>query len=153
MDRRVLSDRGFSFQQQFPDQWYHLNNPEDDTKPVTISFTTDRSAFPPNIDQLKIEHLLLYFTRNDAAEVDVEHLYFFDNEGGPPLGGAAKTVDGRIGTRSGNAGSWLAITGRPPMGKWELELPIDAVKRIEEGNITDILFVISYSGQIPAWPQ
>lgn len=154
MDRSLQSDRGFSFKQQFPDQWYHLCNPQDEAASVQVGITIDRNAFPPNIDQLKTEHLLLHFARDDDTdEIDIGHLYFFDQHGSPPLGGSARTSEGRVSTRSGNASSWLAMTGRPPMGRWELELPMNTVNRIRDGKIDDILFVISFSGQVPAWPQ
>jgi len=153
MDPKVRHDRAFSLRQHFPDLWYHLHNPEDDSNQVTTSFKTPRQLFPPNISNIKIENVLLYFSRKDSVKVEVDYLYFLSEDGNPPLGGAAESDDGLISTRKGNASSWTSILGRPPFGEWKLAFPPEMIKRFKDNQIEDVLFVISYSGELLAWPQ
>jgi hypothetical protein len=82
-------------------------------------------------------------------------LRLFEQSGTAPAGGTATTVEGLVSTRSGSAGSWLSMTGKPPMGQWELALPNSAEmrNRFANGEIENILFVITYRGTTPPWPE
>ncbi len=50
---------------------------------------------------------------------------------------------------------WILMQGTPPIGAWELTLPsIGDIKRhIKDGDIENMLFVITYSGITPDWPR
>jgi hypothetical protein len=74
--------------------------------------------FPPNLEALKIQQVLLYFVRADAGsfEVPVSHLRYTAQEEPGTVGGSATSIDGIISTRRGNAGSWTAIIGKSPAG-------------------------------------
>ena len=152
----VSADRPFSFRNQFADQWYDLHNPEQTSTPMRVGFTTLREDFPPNIEALKIQHVLLYFVRSNAmsAEVPVSHLRYTAQEEAGTVGGSATSIDGIISTRRGNAGSWTSMIGKSPAGKWELALPnIEEIRdRFGEEDIEDILLVITYSGRTSDWP-
>jgi hypothetical protein len=162
LDRSFSGDRPFSFRQEFPDQWYYLNNPPDRDEqgtPITVSFETRREDFPPNLDDLKIQHVVMLFARTNGAdfEVPVDHLHLLrTTEDGSeiPLGGPATSFDGVISTRRGNASSWIEMQNNPPIGRWELALPNSAEIRqlFKEGKIENILFVITFGGQTPSWP-
>ncbi|MCI0578792.1 MAG: hypothetical protein L0332_15715 [Chloroflexi bacterium] len=160
LDRNVSLERAFSFRHQLADQWYDWHNPEQTATPMVVGFKTDRADFPPNVDELKIEQVALYFARKDGLpefEVAVEHLTFsYDDEEGNPVtvGGGATSVNGVISTRRGNASSWAGMIGQAPFQDWELALPnTDEIKnRFKNEEIEDILFVITYSGQTPPWP-
>ena len=54
----VSADRPFSLRNQFADQWYDLHNPEQTSTPMTVRFSHLREDFPPNIEALKIQHVL-----------------------------------------------------------------------------------------------
>lgn len=156
----VSADRPFSLRNQFADQWYDLHNPEQTSTPMTVRFTTLREDFPPNIEALKIQHVLLYFVRADATsfEVPVSQLRYTAQEEPGTVGGSATSIDGIISTRRGNAGSWTAMIGKSPAGEWELALPNTEEIRHRFGDegsnedIEDILFVLTYSGRTPEWP-
>jgi hypothetical protein len=156
----VSADRPFSFRSQFADQWYDLHNPEQTSTPMTVRFTTLREDFPPNIQALKIQQVLLYFVRGDATsfEVPVSHFHYTAQEEPGTVGGSATSIDGIISTRRGNAGSWTAMIGKSPIGEWELALPNTEEIRHRFGDegrnedIADILFVITYAGRTPEWP-
>jgi hypothetical protein len=54
LNPNLNADRPFSFRNQFADQWYDLNNPDQTATPMKVRFQTVREDFPPNIDTLKI---------------------------------------------------------------------------------------------------
>lgn len=155
--RPTLSvDRPFSFRHQFADQWYDLHNPDQTTMPMTVRFKTVRADFSPNLEGLKIQHIILYFSRKSglAFEIEVEKLSFTEQENPGAVGGGSKSIEGVISTRRGNAGSWFPMIGKAPFGEWELTLPnTEQVRnRFKNEEIEDILFVITYSGRTPEWP-
>lgn len=150
------ADRPFSFRHQFADQWYDLHNPDQTATPMTVIFKTIREDFAPNLDNLKIDHVVLYFARASAqpSELPVTSLRFVEEGGAGFTGGEATPIEGVISTRRGNAGSWTAMIGKSPTGIWELALPDTQEIRALFKNkaIEDILFVITYSGRTPEWP-
>ena len=161
LDRSVSADRSFSFRNEFPDAFYDLNNPDQVETPMVARFETRREDFPPNIDELAIDQLLLFFAPadEDDLEVSVDQFLFTERRGATngvaPVGGGATTTGGVISTRRGNGAAWQPIVGRLPMGTWELALADteDMRSLLKSGKIADILFVITYSGQTPAWPS
>lgn len=149
-------DRSFSFRHELADQWYDLHNPEQTATPLAVRFTTRRSDFLPNLEDMKVEHLVLYFARtpDTDSEIEVSQLKFIEKGGLSPVAGAAVTIGGLISTRQGNAGSWTTIIGKTPVGEWELALPNTAgmIDLLKKDKIEDIFFVITYSGRTPEYP-
>lgn len=169
LGRSFSADRGYSFRQQFADAWYALNNPDQSSPPMipmTVQFTTQRSDFPPNLDNLQIQQLLLYFVPSDGAsfQISVKDLQFTPSGSHNAVdAGSAGPTTGAISTRRGNASNWIQmIVSLTPFGLWQLALPDDPKTSlndpqsprnlIKNGQITDILFVLTCSGQTPAWP-
>ena len=156
-DRAISAERPFSFRHQFADQWYDLNNPEQTTTPMSVRFTTVPEDFPPNLNELRIQHVVLYFARasGQTFEVQVDHLHFTQQGERTPAGGGATSVDGIISTRRSNAPGWSSIIGKVTSGVWELALldTEDMKNRFQNEQIEDILFVITYSGRAPAWSR
>jgi hypothetical protein len=162
--RSFSADRGYSFRQQFADAWYELNNPDQSPSPMQVQFSITRQDFPPHLEDgsLSIEQVLLQFVPKNGAsfQIAVKDLQFTPEESQAPVdGGGAGPTAGTFSTRRGNAADWTALIGKPPFGQWQLTLPDDTptdpqVPRnlIKNGQITDILFVITYSGETPAWP-
>jgi hypothetical protein len=150
------ADRPFSFRHQFADQWYDLHNPDQTSVPMTVRFKTVREDFPPNLDDLRIDHVVLYFARANGQPfaLPVTSLRFTQQGDAGSTGGGATPIEGVISTRRGNAGSWMAMIGKAPTGTWELALPNTQEIRalFKNKEIEDILFVITYSGQTPEWP-
>jgi hypothetical protein len=156
LDRTWSADLPYSFRQQFADQWYDLNNPDQSATPMSVSFTTLATDFPPNLANLKIQQVVLYFARagGQQFEVQVTSLFFTPQNGRGHVGGSATSIDGVISTRRGNADSWLSMIGKPSAGTWELTLPntTEIRNHLQNEEITDILFVITYQGATPSWP-
>src|SRR5262249_45768954 len=153
----LSADRPFSFRNQFADQWYDLHNPDLSKTPMTVRFNTRREDFPPNVDGVKIQQVVMYFARADGKsfEAPVNHLRYTEQGAAGSVGGAAMSIDGVISTRRGNAGSWTAMLGKSPAGEWELALPNteEIRNRFKNEEIEDILLVITYSGRTAAWPN
>ncbi|MBN3884479.1 MAG: hypothetical protein HWQ44_16340 [Nostoc sp. JL34] len=156
LNPNLSADRPFSFRNQFADQWYDLHNPDQTKIPMKVKFQTFREDFPPNVETLKIQQVLLYFVRasQKTFELPITTLRFTEQGNQGTVGGSTTPIDGKISTRSGNAGSWTAMIGKTPVGEWELTLPNteEIRKRFLDEEIDDILFVITYAGRTPEWP-
>ena len=161
LDRNVSANRTFRFRHELADQWYDLNNSNQINTPMRVRFETRREDFPPNMDGVRIQHLLLYFIRKDGEtfEVPVHQLLFMETGTHGSIGGSAQTVDGVISTRRGNGTSWLPLIGKPPFGVWELafddaQIVFPNGLRVRdlfaEELIEDMLFIITYEGTKPA---
>src|SRR5262249_17883246 len=113
-----------------------------------------------NLENLKMQQLLLYFAPANGQPVEIRGARLgFKAQGDQDfVGGPADSIDGVITTRGGSASSWGEIIGgnitRSPIGEWELALPNDQQTRdhFKNEEIEDILFVITYAAQTPAWP-
>ncbi len=155
-DPQIRADRAFSFKQQFPDAWYDLHNPDQTATPMIIRFRTTSGDFPSNLDDLGLEHIVLYFSRRSGGsfEIPVNHFHFTPQGEDQFVGGAATSIDGIISTRRGNAASWTSMIGRTPIGQWELALPNTQEVRgfFRNEEIDEILLVVTYSGSTAPWP-
>ena len=160
LDPHLSADRAFSFRNQFADQWYDLHNPEQTATPMTVRFKTVREDFPSNVEDLTIQHVVLYFAHakeQPFQDITVQ-LGFKEHAAALPdfPGGPATSIAGIISTRRGNASSWVAtITGdRAPLGEWQLTLPnTPQIKQLfADEVIEDVLLVITYSARTPEWP-
>ena len=70
------------------------------------------------------------------------------------VGGSANTIDATINTATGTAGSWMAMQAKAPVGQWELSLPDteEMRGRFQNGDIIDVMLIVTYSGRLPEWP-
>lgn len=157
LNRKAGGDRSFSFRQEFADAWYDLHNPDQTATPMTVQFTTLSQDFPPNIDDLAIAHVVLYVAQGGGQPFNLPltvTLNFRAEGASLAIGGAASSSSGLFSTRSGSAANWGQFIGKKPAGTWTLILPNDQTTRdyFKNGDIQDILFVITYSGQTPEWP-
>lgn len=171
MDRRFNTDRAFSFRNEFADQWYDLHNPEllDEDKQMLVRFRTEREDFPPNLEGLSIQQVVLYFASQDEQKVPIENVNLkytsdiLDPSGNPTtVSGDAKPVGGKISTRTN---AWNGLLGQLLPGEWVMSLrPANNDPQKEQKlaklkewfqsekkgeKCEDILFVITYSGQTP----
>ncbi len=159
LDGTVSADRPLSFRQEFADAWYDLHNPDQTADPMVVKFETSRDDFPPNVDSLKIEQIVLYFAPSGEPPIEIQNveLRFVENRASVAVGGQADTDGGVISTRRGNGASWLQFIGRMPAGSWELKIPDNKdVRQLfddsQENFIDDILFVVTFGGRTPDWP-
>ncbi len=163
LETRLSADLPFSLRNRFMDAWYDLNNAElvDEPDQMVVRFITQSADFPPNLENLKIQHVALYIARKSGTDFEMPiGLYPREqnkNTGrlGARVGGYAATVGGLISTRRGNAGSWMAMINRTPIGEWELALPNtqEVQARFKNEEIDDVLLVITYAAETPSWPS
>jgi hypothetical protein len=168
LDRTVGADRPFSFRQELADQWYAFHNPGQSTTPMAVTFKTAAADFPPNLDELTIQHLVLYVipAEGKSFQLGPIHLQLTKQDKGKTVvvgKGDATPVDGVISTRSGsgdrmrsaNGTGWNEMLGVEPFGEWELQFPndVDTQALFSSEAIDDILFVITYTGRTPPWPM
>jgi len=157
LDSTLSAERAFSLRDQFADQWYDLHNPEQSATPMAVRFNTVRADFPPNVEDLRLQHVLLYIVRaaGRTFEISGAQLLCTRQDETAPVGGVGgDSIDGAISTRRSNAGSWNALIGGSPVGEWELALPDteEMKNRFKNEDIEDILLVVTYAGRTPAWP-
>ena len=160
LDTSVGADRGFSLRDQFPDQWYDLHNPDQTTTPMAVRLRMRREDFPPNLEDLAIEQVVVYLARPTAEPLARPlpiqlHLTRMTESGAQlRVGGTATSTDGLYSTRR-EAADWRDdLVGSTPFGEWELSLPNDSETRalfIEE-QVQDILLVLTYTARTPEWP-
>ncbi|MCF6249734.1 MAG: Ig-like domain-containing protein [Methylococcaceae bacterium] len=160
LDRNFNAERAYSIKQDFPDLWYHLHQPDalvsENGTDIQAQIVLERSHFPPNLEALTMDQLIVFFVREDGAEFEIEvvDLLFEANQTGNSLSyGGASSIDGVISTRRANATSWLPLVGETPVGKWTLVFSDtqEFRNRFANEQISDILFVTGYSGDTPAW--
>ena len=151
----ISAERPYSLRNQLADQWYDLHNPDQSKTPMTVQFSSFAEDFPPNVDDLRIQQVLLYFSLADGKnfEIPVAALRFSEQGTVGAIGGAATSIDGVISTRRGNAPSWTPMIGKTVVGDWELAFADNDRMRayFADDDIQDILFVITYSGQAAEW--
>ncbi|MEW2330274.1 neuraminidase-like domain-containing protein [Micromonospora chersina] len=150
----VTWDRAFSLRDS--DSWYDLHNPDQvpSEQRMIARLRTERGDFPPNLETLSIEQVVLYVVRAPSLteEVPVKSLRLVSFDGQTAAGTAATTVDGVISTRRG---TWPGFARHSPVGDWELALPDNQqiVRWFKAGLIQDILLVVTHSGREPDWPE
>jgi len=164
LDSMVSADRAYSFQQQFADSWYELNNPVPGATHTSVTFQTALRDFPPNVQNLSIRQVLLYFVPGDGGTFQIQPTLTLTPPGNdaeasvggtvssPPDGNPLGTV---FSTRRGNASAWMPMIGISPAGSWTLDVPNmpNGQNVFQTGQVKDILFVITYNGNTPAWPS
>jgi hypothetical protein len=156
LDQTADGERAFSLRQEFPDAWWDLHNPGQTDTPLQVTFTTGRADFPPNLDELSIAHVALVLATDTAvpAELTTITLRYTEQGATGRLGGPAGPVDRVVSTRRANGGPWLSMTGKPPVGRWELALPATEEIRnwLAADGLNDLLLVLSYRGRTSPWP-
>ena len=98
---------------------------------MAVTFKTAAADFPPNVEQVKIQQLLLYFVHRDrqtdqapyTTPISVTLAFKEAGSQREVKGTATLAADGVLSTLRGNAGSWNAMVGRSPVGEWTLALP------------------------------
>ena len=160
LDQNISADRAYSFRQQFADAWYDLNNPDQSLTPMVVEFQTGLADFPPNMENLTIQQLVMYFVPANGSDLPAQPkatLTFTgtDSYGNPESpSGTEIAVANIISTRrTDNLTGWSQMIGMQVSGGWKLDLSDPNTSRLFQNcQLQDILFVITYSGRLPDWP-
>lgn len=153
----------YSIKNYFPDQWYDLHNPDQVANPMEVSFELSESDFPVNLSEIKIDNTHLLFVRNDAVTIKSFDLTGKIKELKLVQSGMSDTStnsffgNGERGIRRSNA-----FDNKSPFGTWTLSLNFrgsdeELAKEVEQWfadeAFDDIILVIDYKAQTPAWPE
>ncbi|HKZ05941.1 MAG TPA: hypothetical protein VJU81_10765 [Methylomirabilota bacterium] len=156
LGNQVSGERALSIPFNFPDLWYQLHNPEAYAEPLTLTFHTRPGDFPANVQDPRIDHVMLYVVRRPGAAGEIAGVRLTLDTGAAPVSAAADTANGLITTRrpSGGGHPWDVFKTRPALGRWTITLPDGAGlrARFTSGEIVDLVFVVSYTGTVPGWP-
>lgn len=156
LDSSRDGQRGLSLRHEFPDAWWDLVNPDSATDPMRVSVTTTAADFPPNLDELAVQEVAVALVTQapPPARLGTVTLRFTEDAAAASLGGPAGLVDSVVSTRRGNGGPWLPITGKSPIGRWDLAFPDGEEIRdwLAGGGLLDVLLVVGYAGRTPPWP-
>jgi len=156
----VSADRAYSLRHQYPDAWYHLNNPQSplpQLDPMEIEIPVNPSDFPSNQSQLKVNRITLFARLEDGTveEINVSLKFNPDGTNTTHDGGTTKTQQGLISKLNGNADNWDIFVNKSPYGSWKLKLRDEndaaSFELLNNEVIKDILFVVSYTGKVADW--
>jgi hypothetical protein len=151
---RRTGDRPFSLRRDFPGQWYELHNP--------VSAVTNGSGALRTVTlRLAPQDFATHLRDLEVTDVGV---YLVPADGGDPgdgaitlrhdgRGGAVGTARGVASTASGGAEPWKAIRRTRPEGDWEIALDPASAELLDSERVQDILVVVGYAGEGPAWPM
>lgn len=142
--RQRSADCVFSLARDFPDQWYDLHNPADRaSRSVTIGLRD--VDFPFGLSELSIGAVAVQLTSGSPVGPTGVTL----TRG--TAGGAATTTGGVVSTRRGNAAAWTPLIGLSPVGDWRISFGTDAATLFDEDTVDDVVLVVGWAGQAPAW--
>lgn len=150
------SDCVFSLARDFPDQWYELNNPGPGASRST-TLTLAPGDFPMNLQGLVTTQIALGLSTTGsgalpAVQISLNRTTRSAPAGGVSVGGVASTDSSGIASTRRGAPAWLSLTGMDPTGKWQLSLDATADPLFTDGQLEDLLLIVSWQGQSPAWP-
>lgn len=165
----ITTNRAFSFRNNLPDQWYDLLNPEQTENPMSISFELTEKDFPANVQDLEIEDVVVYLADSDNEDLKFKLKMNLGLENADGVARASVKTNGLNFTSKSAELLEMAGIKDSPVGTWTLEFPtgkytgtafgedkeIDnrqaAIDLFRNGNIDDILFIITYKGQTAGW--
>jgi hypothetical protein len=150
------SERGFSIRNEFADQFYELNHPNETATPYKIDITVRPFDFPANVSYVTSDDVKLYVMLKNiepdehpfepqAGQVNVIPITF--TAGNPNNGGAA-TVQANFALNKKGIAVTSDLTGIEPTGNWKFDFT-NLRTLIDEDKIMDIILVIAYSGELP----
>lgn len=147
LDYTLKFNRGFSFKNNFPDQWYDLAQAQSGPQSFGVTLELKREMFPQGIDNLKSDGspFLLYFVRADGFTNEVSILDFNLAADSTEAGG--QTTEGKF-----NAA--FDPSGMSPAVKLRLAFDNTPENRelFSEENITDILLMVGCKADLRNYP-
>jgi hypothetical protein len=161
-----------SLRNEFPDQWYDLLNPTDPENPSPFTMTLPREMFPPHLDHLEIESLILHLAPTAQAPLPLtvsdllipatparpatrlappgDHANLPAGTRPSPLALAADPAATRSvgpasapdGLISTRRGKWTAALGSTPVGQWSISITDPSTCDLLRGGDVDDLILV-----------
>ncbi|WP_343634744.1 neuraminidase-like domain-containing protein [Fluviicola sp.] len=156
IDNTLGFSRGFSFKNDFPDQWYELAQAQEGNTSFYVDFELKPEMFPAGVDNIRLDgsNVLLHFARKDGFTDEISIADFSLITAGnnaQPMDGV--TVNGIF---SANALSNVLNTQSPatPFVKLRLAFANTPINRelFSQEHVTDILVLVSCKADLPIYP-
>jgi hypothetical protein len=155
-------DIAWSVRRDLPDAWYDLNNPTDLAARLQIPLVVSRRDFPPQLQGLSVEQIVLAVQPSRSYKQDVSMVVTpsFVRDTGQVVSGVGVPMNkNKISTRGSAAAAWGNLLGAATTsGRWTFTLENDPaspgnklVDRLHAGDIDDILVIFTFSGTRPSW--
>jgi hypothetical protein len=142
------ADCVFSLAQDFPDQWYTLNNPGPAATIRETTWTLGGTNFPPGISAASLASTQVAIRLSASGPLTPVPVTLSHSA----AAGTATTDSGGIASTRCGAGGWNPLIGTSPVGDWTLSFDATADPLFQQGLVSDVLLIISWTGQAPAWP-
>jgi hypothetical protein len=152
LDNRLTFNRGFSFKNNFPDQWFELGEAEAGSNDFGVTIDLKRDMFPQGIDDLLLnttENLVLYFVRKDGFEDEIDVLDFSRAvTASTNFSGGGATINGKL------PNQLVTTLGDSPVVSLRLLFDNTVANRelFSEGKVTDILLLIPCKANLRSYP-
>lgn len=156
IDNTLGFSRGFSMRNDYPDQWYELQEAEEGTSEFSVEIALSRDQFPQGIENIRLDgsKLLLHFVRKDGFTNEISIADF-------NLVGAAANNRSMGGTTVNGTFNATALTNvlstqspASPFVKLRLSFLNTAINRewFSQENVRDILLVVNCKADLPLYP-
>lgn len=149
LDNSIGFNRGFSFKNNFPDQWYELAQAQSGSLPFGVSIQLEEAFFPQGIEDIVVSgQVLLHFVREDNMDAEIEIAHF-------NLAGSGSNSDGETvqGTFRSNA-LMAAWNNESAFKTLDLAFENTVINRelFSLGKIKDILLIVPCKGDLKRYP-
>jgi hypothetical protein len=142
------ADCVFSLVQDFPDQWYALNNPGPPPAARDVTLAFGQMNFPAGISPGSLATTQIAVRLSASGPLAPVPVTLSRGA----ASGSATTDDGGIASTRRGAGGWNSLIGTSPVGDWTLSFDASADPLFAQGALADVLLIISWTGQARAWP-
>lgn len=156
IDNTLGFSRGFSFKNDYPDQWYELAEVQEGTTEFSVEIELKRDQFPQGIENIRLDgsNLLLHFVRKDGFTEEVNIADF-------SLVSTAANSQPMSGTTVGGTFNATALTNvlstqnpATPFVKLRLAFTNTVLNRelFSQEQVTDILLLANCKADLPVYP-
>lgn len=146
-DNTLFFNRGFSFKNNFPDQWYELGEAQEGSLTFSVTIELKLELFPQGIQDLKLDgtNLSLLFARADGFEDEVENFDFL-------LAGGNVSLNKK--TNKGILSVGVNTPNNSPVMNLTLVFDNNFINRelFSKGNVTDIVLIVGCKAELVKYP-
>jgi hypothetical protein len=147
LNNELSFNRGFSFRNNFPDQWYELAQAVEGDDTFEVSFELKREFFPQGIDNLQLNgtDLVLFFARADDFEGEIQGVVFNYESVSVTVTSGDTTSEGKLS---------LAPVGDSPLTTLKLVFDNTPENReiYTDEKVKDILLLVGCKAELKSYP-
>lgn len=154
-DSRYNFNRGFTFKNDFADQWYELTEAQEGSTLFGVEFEISRLSFPQGLNDIQLDgsDLLLHFVREDGFTDEIAIADFNVADSDPETEMSGDTLNGTF--RAIELTNVLTNQGDgTPFVKLRLYFANTAMNRemFKDEKVQDILLLMSCRAELPGYP-